>query len=299
MTGLSGVPVGRACREPVTFFKDAAADSRPMISPLETREPVLHRFDREVRQKPPVLAAAYRTEQSGPVIRSIGPHSNPSHNWIDHYCFAPEDAPEFIDAQLCAYRELGHRFRWKVYSHDSPKELPAMLIEHGFTKSHTCSLMVMESAACKDRCPAAKGGLAVTHERIVDPDRLESELRPVWDDWADDLLGAIAEELCEMGDHLAVYVAKVEEQPVSAGLVRYDRDFQFGGLFAGKTIPEMRGKGLYRSLLGARAAHALANGVAYLYIEAGEMSRPIVERIGFRVISQITNYVSPLQSSDS
>lgn len=256
-------------------------------------EDVLEAFDREVRYKPPMVASAYRREVSGPVCRAIGPHATPSHNWIDHYRFSMEDAHDFVAAQVEAYSEIGHQFRWKVYDHDQPEALPEILLKRGFTPGHTSSLMVMRSESCAQQCDAKLDPVAYSVDRVSDPDKLEPSLRPVWDDWADDLLGAIASELAELGEHMAVYVVRVDGAPASAGLIRYDRDFVFGGLFAGRTVPSLRGRGLYRAVLSARAKHAINMGAPYLYIEAGEMSRPIVEKLGFREISQITNYVSP------
>ena len=44
-------------------------------------------------------------------------------------------------------------------------------------------------------------------------------------------------------------------------------------------------------MVAARVADAAARGVKYLYTEAGSMSLPILERLGFVPISTITNHV--------
>ena len=53
-------------------------------------------------------------------------------------------------------------------------------------------------------------------------------------------------------------------------------------LYGGATLPSARGRGAYRALLRARWDEAAARGVPALLTQAGSMSRPILERLGFR-----------------
>jgi hypothetical protein len=65
-------------------------------------------------------------------------------------------------------------------------------------------------------------------------------------------------------------------------------------LFGGAVLPQARGRGVYRALTAARWQAAIANGTPALTIQAGRMSRPIAERLGFQVIDSITVYVDDL-----
>ena len=58
-------------------------------------------------------------------------------------------------------------------------------------------------------------------------------------------------------------------------------------LNAGSTLPEHRGRGAYRALVRARWDDAVAAGTPVLVTQAGEMSRPILERLGFRQICTV------------
>ena len=58
-------------------------------------------------------------------------------------------------------------------------------------------------------------------------------------------------------------------------------------LNAGSTLPDHRGRGAYRALVRARWDDAAAAGTPVLITQAGEMSRPILERLGFRQICTI------------
>jgi GNAT superfamily N-acetyltransferase len=51
--------------------------------------------------------------------------------------------------------------------------------------------------------------------------------------------------------------------------------------------PEWRGRGAYRALVAARWATAVALGTPALAIQAGAMSRPILERCGFQPLCRI------------
>jgi GNAT superfamily N-acetyltransferase len=58
-------------------------------------------------------------------------------------------------------------------------------------------------------------------------------------------------------------------------------------LFGGATLPAQRGRGAYRALVAARAREAAARGTPVLVTHAGKMSRPILERLGFRAVARI------------
>jgi GNAT superfamily N-acetyltransferase len=58
-------------------------------------------------------------------------------------------------------------------------------------------------------------------------------------------------------------------------------------LAGGATLPDARGHGAYRSLVRARWEAAAAFGTPCLVTQAGSMSRPILERLGFREVTRI------------
>jgi GNAT superfamily N-acetyltransferase len=58
-------------------------------------------------------------------------------------------------------------------------------------------------------------------------------------------------------------------------------------LYGGATLPDARGRGAYRALLHARWEEAVARGAPALLTQAGAMSRPILERLGFRAVGHV------------
>ena len=56
-----------------------------------------------------------------------------------------------------------------------------------------------------------------------------------------------------------------------------------------------RGRGAFRALVSARIADARAQGVDVAVVQAGAMSRPILERNGFERVMTIRVYVDQLR----
>jgi hypothetical protein len=65
-------------------------------------------------------------------------------------------------------------------------------------------------------------------------------------------------------------------------------------LFGGSVASDARGQGVYRALTQARWEFALEHGTPALTIQAGQMSKPIVERLGFTLVGAVRLYVDDL-----
>src|SRR6476646_4433882 len=65
-------------------------------------------------------------------------------------------------------------------------------------------------------------------------------------------------------------------------------------LFGGSVLPEVRGRGVYRALVQARWEAAAARGTPALTVQAGRMSRPICERLGFVFLAPVRVFVDLL-----
>jgi GNAT superfamily N-acetyltransferase len=67
------------------------------------------------------------------------------------------------------------------------------------------------------------------------------------------------------------------------------------GLFGGAVLPEARGRGAYRALVRARWEHAADRGTPLLVVQAGDMSRPVLTRLGFESHGEIELLVDRLE----
>ena len=83
----------------------------------------------------------------------------------------------------------------------------------------------------------------------------------------------------------STFLAFVDGEPVAAAYASYT---PFGILlFGGATLPSARGRGAYRALVAARAGTAASRGMLAVVPGAGQMSRPILERLGFTSVARI------------
>jgi GNAT superfamily N-acetyltransferase len=83
----------------------------------------------------------------------------------------------------------------------------------------------------------------------------------------------------------STFLAFAGGEPIAAGYASYTPLGLL--LFGGATIPSARGRGGYRALVVARAREAADRGTPVLVTHAGQMSRPILERLGFTPVSRI------------
>jgi GNAT superfamily N-acetyltransferase len=179
---------------------------------------------------------------------------------------------ETVDAAIieqCAYfQSLGQEFEWKAFAHDQPPDLIQRLAAHGFDLDETEAVMVLDL----NDPPAALLAPTAAVTRLND----------------DDMVARLAFEMEHAPDYLSVYVAYVQNVAAACAWIRFPPGSPFASLWGGATLPELRNRGLYTALLAARVQEARARGWRYLTIDAGHMSRPIVEKRGFRLLTYAT-----------
>jgi GNAT superfamily N-acetyltransferase len=89
----------------------------------------------------------------------------------------------------------------------------------------------------------------------------------------------------QANDTRATYLAFVEGEPVAfATAIFTDAGVVLGG---GATLEHARGRGAYRALVDARAQDGRARGLDILVTQAGAMSRPILQRLGFTAVCDV------------
>ena len=105
------------------------------------------------------------------------------------------------------------------------------------------------------------------------------------------LRSALTAQLRNSPETMVIVVAMAGDEPVSSARVSFGAGTDFAGLWGGGTLPQWRGRGIYRALVGYRARLAVARGYRYLQVDASPESRPILERLGFACLAQTTPYV--------
>jgi GNAT superfamily N-acetyltransferase len=264
---------------------------------LNTQE-ILALFDQEQRRD--VIYAGLRREETPTVVRHITDQVDRGESMVIHSRLNSANVDEGIRAEIDYFEGLGHNFEWKVYDHDSPPDLKARLLAHGFEAGDPEALLALDLAAAPARLLQP-----VTHDvrRLTRPDQLDDVVvvkRVVWPeaDYLPWLQQRLADDLQLDPDHLSIYVAYMEDKPASCGWITFHEGSQFAGLWGGSTLPEYRRQGLYTALVATRLQEARQRGVRFLTIDASPMSRAVLEKYGFWLLTYTYPYkwrVKPAQ----
>jgi GNAT superfamily N-acetyltransferase len=247
------------------------------------RAKILAQFDREMRMDPP-LEDGYTLEREGPVLRAVGERA-----WITYSSLSEAEAPGAVRREAALFRDRGISVEWKLYSHDRPPTLPALLEANGFVRDPPETLMVLDLDGPLQRGTLAPG---VTVRRVEDRATLEEAVRVSRTAFAPGPGWTLEEYLPKLASpEFAAFVAWFHGTPVSAGRLDLPARRAFASLWGGGTVPEHRGKGIYRALVAARADAARTRGYRYLTVDAMETSRPILERVGFQPLAPVVGWV--------
>jgi GNAT superfamily N-acetyltransferase len=182
----------------------------------------------------------------------------------------PEDGD--VEPLVARMRELPGHVEWKYYSHDGP-ELRERLVAAGLEPEDEETVVVAEAAS-------------------IPPPPPDVELRVVTEEFVE-LAARVFGERFELPETAVAVVAVVDGQAVSGGRVDFEDGVEFAGLFGGITLPEFRGRGLYRATVAKRAELARERDYRWLYSDALPTSRPILERLGFVAITTTTPFTIP------
>lgn len=212
-------------------------------------------------------------------------------SYISYFCFSEQEAELKIDQQLAYFKQLGLNFEWKTYSTDQPENIGELLLAKGFTKEETESFMVLGLANAEE---TTSDEFALTE--VSDSKGIRDAIDVQQQVWGGDLEWQY-NYLLKLKTHspqaVSIYVVYVDGKPVTSAWLTFNGDSPFAGIWGGSTLEAYRGRGYYSLLLNKRIAEAKERGKQYLIIDASEMSRPIVEKHGFKLVAKTTGYSSP------
>ena len=212
----------------------------------------------------------------------------------------PDDIPALVDAARAAARARGKAIQAWWIAPEKDALVPA-LEACGLVNKDTPGLEAVENAMALVEEPPAE----------IAPG-LEVRMAESWEDW---LAGSMVvktafgmpdvteEMLRERFDEYTrantgrSFVAFSEGRAVGSSYAAFgDAGIN---LFGGAVLEEERGRGVYRSLVRARWDYAVERGTPALTVQAGRMSRPILERLGFQFILPVRVFVDDLSSSQA
>jgi ribosomal protein S18 acetylase RimI-like enzyme len=255
---------------------------------------VLSEFDAQVRRSLLPDGSGAVGERAGPVVRWM-PSGGEGWSGVVWSDLDSGTADAVIADQVRFFAGRGEEFEWKLYSYDQPPDLGERLLAAGFVADDTEALMVADAGQIAGSA-GADGALpdGVRLVRVTDEAGLDAvtEVHEGAFGAADPKLRSeLSRQLRDSPDTLAVVVAMAGDEPVSTARVSFGAGTDFAGLWGGGTLPQWRGRGIYRALVGYRARLAVARGYRYLQVDALPESRSILERLGFACLAETTPYL--------
>ncbi len=184
-------------------------------------------------------------------------------------------------------------FTWYLGPHTTPADLEGRLRAHGAAEDpaepeHTAMVLTAPPSV------QVSAGLEVRHVEDYEDFCRSADVLDVGfgGSFTDDELAVMRSQRptkfaeYERDDKRRRYLALVDGRPVAAATATFTT---VGVMLLGgaATLPEARGRGAYRSLVAARWHDAVANGCRAMVTQASEMSRPIVQSVGFRPVGRI------------
>lgn len=207
-----------------------------------------------------------------------------------------DTADAIIQEQLAYFNSLGHDVEWKAYSHDQPSDLIERLTRHGFAVDEVEAILVLDLHTTHPAPDAPSRVRRITRsEQLTD---LATVRERVYSSNVSDAVDRLSFELEQTPDDISVYIADFDGAAAACAWIRFPRASAFASLWGGSTVPELRNRGLYTELVAARVQEARGRGFRYLTVDARSTSRPILEKIGFQLLTSATACTRSARAAD-
>lgn len=254
---------------------------------------LLARYDAQLRaQLPDRLPEGVHVELDGPLLRFVGFGHGGFVGYRDLGGLDGTQLDELIARQVRVFAGRGEAFEWKLHGHDRPADLAERLVAMGFVPEEMETVVIAPVSAVAGEVLVPDGVTLRQVGERADLDRIGAMEEAIWrDDRAGWLADGLEAEYAVDPDAMAIVVAEAEGEVVCAGWVRFVQGTDFATLWGGGTLPEWRGRGIYRAIVAYRANLAAERGFSHLQVDASADSRPILERLGFVPVTTTTPFV--------
>ncbi|NBM15741.1 GNAT family N-acetyltransferase [Streptomyces sp. GC420] len=248
---------------------------------------VLALFDDRMRRGARSGGTHARVELVGDVVREVG------EGWAAVIWSGLDEttADAAIAEQVRHFEGLGQEFEWKLYAHDRPGDLAVRLLAAGFEPEPQETLMVAEIADLPTDVELPEGIALVP---VTDPAGVDLMTRVHDGAFGTDgsaLRTQLLARLAADPESFTAFVAMAGDRPVCASRMEFHEGTGFASLWGGGTVPEWRGRGIYRALVAVRTRLAAERGYRYLQVDASDQSSPILRRLGFVPLTTTTPYL--------
>lgn len=243
---------------------------------------LLAEYDAQLRTEAE-MQGAVGVERRGPlwIARLDGEHLFVTYRELDD----PAGRVSDVVSLLAEDDSIG-KAEWKTRTHDHAPGLETALTAAGFVADEAESVMLGDASVLV----AAEVPDGVTVRKVTTPDDIRAALHMQdsvfgGDPRAERMLPAILQQQRD-GGSVEVWVAEADGLIVSAGRIEPVVGTAFAGIWGGATLPEYRGRGIYRALTAARVRSMMSRGVRWIHSDSTEASRPILERAGLVKVTE-------------
>jgi GNAT superfamily N-acetyltransferase len=266
-------------------FGTAISAAHYSHNPLVDLKAVLAEFDRLNRREVVSSDPTVRVERDERSTLFVG-NGWSAVLWTD---LDESNADAEIARLVARLREIPGHVEWKLYGHDRPADLPQRLVAAGLEPDDEEALVVAEVADVPTETDV--------DVRVATSDELIDLFVEVNEQAFGTAFAGVGRELKRALEQpepaMLAVVCFVDGVPASAARIDFVGGSPFAGLYGGSTLPEYRGRGLYRATVAKRAELARERGYRYLQVDALPTSRPILERTGFIQLTTTTPYLVP------
>ena len=263
-----------------------------MTNPLDPHT-VRAEYDAQLRTWLPARRPAGAIiEHDGPLLRVGEAYGRGFVTYTSVAGLAPDELDALIARQRDHFAALGQAVEWKLHGHDRPADLVERLRAAGFEPEDRETVVVGEATPLADSAPSLPDGVRLAEVTArADLDAIADMESRVWGEDQSHRADSLEAELAADPAGTTVVVARAGDEVVCAGWVRYMVGTAFASLWGGSTLAQWRRRGIYTALVRYRAALAVQRGFRYLQVDASDNSRPILQRLGFIVVTTTTPYV--------
>jgi len=251
---------------------------------METEE-ILVLYDQQMRRE--IEFPGMRKEVLPHLVRFVHPVLGMS--IIQYSRLDEKNADAVIQEQIDYFTRLKQPFEWAAYEHDPPADLMCRLEKHGLVPEEPGAIMALD---LHEAPQALLEPVMADVRQLTQRSQLQDVIKVVQEVWGGDF-SWITERLgshMEIRGYLNVYVAYVDDQPVSTGWIYFHSHCQFADLWGGSTLEGYRKKSLYTVMLAIRVQAAIQRGYRFLTIDASPMSQSISAHHGFRQITTVCGF---------
>lgn len=254
---------------------------------------LLRAYDDQLRTEAE-MARADDVRREGPLLWGVFDHGG-FVSYRDLGGLEGADLDAAIERTVAHFRDATDvaSFEWKTRGHDLPVDLGERLEAYGLVPEPRETVMVGEARLLAVDVPLDPG---VVLRRVGeggevrdDVERMLAAQEAVFGGGRGPRVETTVAEVASGASEC--WIAEVEGRVVCAGRLTPVAGTDFAGIWGGSTLPEHRGRGIYRALVAARARSALARGITLIHSDCTDMSRPILERSGLRAVTTTTPYV--------